>query len=127
MSAAPNYAGTPRAALLQISTANTARDGTGTLGTLLTGVTAGSRVDDLYITAAGTTTAGVVRMFLSDGTNHRLLQEIIVSAITPSTTVAVWSIFLSNLGILVPSGWSLRFSTHNAEAFNVLMTRGGDF
>lgn len=122
----PSFASTPATALVQIATANTARDGTGTIGTLITAPSAGTRVDDIVICATGTTTAGVVRMFVHDGTNYRLLQEYLVPAVTPSTTVAAWSTKLSNLGIVLKSGWSLRFSTHNAETFNVVMTRGGD-
>lgn len=127
MATSPQYAATVQNAQVQISTANTARDGTGTVGTLVTGGTNGTRVDDIYITAAGTTTAGVVRMFLHDGTNYRLLLETLVTAVTPSTTVAVWSFALTNVGIILKNGWSLRFSTHNAETFNIMMTRGGDF
>lgn len=127
MSTAAQYAATPATAMVQIATANTNRDGTGTLGTLITAPAAGTRVDDIQICAAGTTTAGVIRMFLSDGTNHFLINEIIVPAITPSTTVPAWSAILKNLGIILKSGWSLRFSTNNAETFNVAMLRGGDF
>lgn len=122
----PSFASTPATAQVQIATANTARDGTGTIGTLITAPSAGTRVDDIVICATDTTTAGVVRMFVHDGTNYRLLQEYLVPAVTPSTTVAAWSTKLSNLGIVLKSGWSLRFSTHNAETFNVVMTRGGD-
>ena len=127
MSTAAAYASVINSAQCQVTTANTTRDGTGAVVTLVTGATNGTRVDDIYIAAAGTTTAGVVRMFLSDGTNHRLMQEFLISAVTPSTTVGVWSMFLPNLGILLKSGWSLRFSTNNTETFNILMTRGGDF
>lgn len=127
MASAPAYAATVQSAQTQIATANTARDGTGTLGTLLTGATNGTRIDDITICATGTTTAGVVRMFAHDGTVFRLIAEYLVVPITPSTTVAVWSLQLTNLGIILKTGWSLRFSTHNAETFNVVMTRGGDF
>lgn len=127
MSTSAQYAATPATAMVQISTANTNRDGTGTLGTLITAPAAGTRVDDIQITAAGTTTAGVVRMFLYDGTNTRLLSEVLVSAVTPSTSVAVWSAKLTNLGIILKQNWGLRFSTHNSETFNVAMLRGGDF
>lgn len=127
MATTPQYAATPINGLIQIATANTARDGTGALGTLVTGAANGTRVDDLRITAAQTTTAGVVRMFLHDGATARLIDEFIVTAVTPSTTVAVWSLALYNLGIVLQSGWSLRFSTNNAEAFNVSLTRGGNF
>ena len=66
-------------------------------------------------------------MFINDGTNTRLWQEILVSAVTPSTTVAVWSFVLLNQALVLPTGYSLRASTHNAETFNVTVTRAGDF
>ena len=122
-----NYASTPRAALGQVSTANTARDGTGTLATIFTAGSSGSRIDDIKIHATGTTTAGVVRLFLHDGTNARLFAEILVSAVTPSTTVEAWSATLLNQAIVIPSGWSLRASTNNAETFNLIVNRAGDF
>ncbi len=121
------YASTPRAALGQVSTANTARDGTGTLATILTAGSNGTRIDDIKIQATGTTTAGVVRLFLHDGTNARLFAEILVSAVTPSTTVEAWSFTLLNQAIVIPSGWSLRASTNNAETFNLIVNRAGDF
>ena len=127
MATTAQYASTVQNAQAQISTANTNRNGTGTLATVMTGATNGTRIDDIYIVATGTTTAGVVRLFISDGTNIRLWQEILVTAITPSTTVQVWSASLLNQGLLLESGWSLQASTNNAETFNVLVTRAGDF
>jgi hypothetical protein len=87
----------------------------------------GSRIDDIYITATGTTTAGVVRLFLNDGTNTYLFEEILVTAITPSTTVSVFQAVLLNQAIVLATGWSLRASTNNAETFNIQVTRAGDF
>ena len=130
MATAPVFASTPRCAMAQATAANTNRDGTGTLVTVLTAGATGSRLERVRIVAAGTTTAGVVRLFIHDGTNARLLHEMLVSAITPSTTVQVWSadIDMSFNGgsILLPNGYSLRASTHNAETFNVIAI-GGDF
>ena len=127
MSTSAQYAATPRTAVAQVTTANTARDGTGTLATVFTAGASGSRIDDLAIVAAATTTAGMVRLFLHDGTNARLWKEIAVSAVTPSATVAVFSSALNSQALILQSGWSLRASTHNAETFNVLVTRAGDF
>jgi len=127
MATAAQYASTVQTAQAQISTANTNRNGTGTIGTVITGATNGTRVDDISIIATGTTTAGVVRLFISDGTNVRLWQEILVSAVTPSTTVQVWSYTLLNQALILKSGWSLQASTNNAETFNVIVTRAGDF
>jgi hypothetical protein len=91
MALSPQYASTPINSAVNIATANALRDGTGTLGTLITASGNGIRVDDIYITATGTTTAGTVRMFLSNGTTNYLIQELIVSAVTVSSTVPAWS------------------------------------
>ena len=127
MSVQAQYAATPKTAVAQVSTANTARDGTGTLATVFTAGASGSRIDDIAIIATGTTTAGMVRLFLHDGTTARLWREVAVSAITPSATVSPFSSLLSGLALVLQTGWSLRASTHNAETFNVLVTRAGDF
>lgn len=127
MSTTAQYAATPKTAVAQLSAANTSRDGTGTIVTVLTAGANGSRVDDIAVTATATTTAGVVRLFLHDGTTARLWREILVSAVTPSATVSPWASTLVNLGLVLQSGWSLRAATHNAEAFNVCVTRAGDF
>lgn len=127
MSTSSNYAATPRTAVAQATAANTNRDGTGTIATVFTAGASGSRIDDIAITATGTTTAGMVRLYLHDGTNARLWREVAVSAITPSATVSPFSSTLGNLALVLQTGWSLRASTEKAETFNVLVTRAGDF
>lgn len=127
MSTTANFFSTPRTAVAQVTTANTARDGTGTIATVITGAASGTRIDDIEINATGTTTAGVIRLFLHDGTNARLLREILVGAITPSTSVAAFNTRLTDLAIILQNAsWSLRASTNNAETFNVAVTRAGD-
>lgn len=126
MSTAAQYASTINSAHAQVSTANTLRDGTGTIATVISAGASGTRIDDIAIVATGTTTVGVIRLFLHDGTNARLWREILVTAITPSTAQAVWSQYLYDLGLTLKTGWSLRASTHNAETFNVEVTRAGD-
>ena len=130
MSSTANFASTPAAGAVsaQLSVANTNRDGTGTLVDIITGAAAGTRVDALEIAATGSTTTGVVRLFLYDGTNNRLYKEILVTAITPSTSTAVWSttvVFNPPL-VLRNASWKLKGSTHNAETFNVLPVLVGD-
>ena len=127
MSTTANFFSTPRTAVAQATVANTNRDGTGAVATVITGASTGTRIDDIEITATGTTTAGMVRLYLHDGTNARLLREIPVQAITPSTTVPVWSARITDLALILQNAsWSLRASTHNAETFNVAITRAGD-
>ena len=123
MAAVPAYAATPRSLdVAQVSAANTNRDGTGTIVTVCAGVAAGTRVSSVTAKAAVTTTAGMVRLYLSTdtGTTWRLYREIPVSAITASASVAT---FYSRLDFedLVLTGTSdlLGASTHNAEAINI--------
>lgn len=75
-----------------LTAANTARDGTGTVTTLVTGAAEGTRVDAITFTSAQATAAAnsamVGRVFLSTdgGTTWRLFDEIAISAITASNT-----------------------------------------
>lgn len=121
------YASTVANATAVLSSANTNRDGTGTIVDVITGAASGTRVDDLTIAATGTTTAGVIRLYIYDTTNTRLWREILVSANTPSTTNVIWSYSLYDLAVVLKPGWKLRASTHNAETFHICVTRAGDF
>jgi hypothetical protein len=130
----PQYVGTPKAWTAQVSTANTNRDGTGTIVTIATAPAAGLRIDEIVVQATATTTAGMVRLFVNDGTNTRLFDEIPIIAVTPSATIPAYSAVLGNNSpvnsgrypLFLPSGWSLRAATHNAETFNIHVI-GGDF
>lgn len=132
MSTTANYAATPNLGIAAISTANTNRDGTGTIGTVLTAGASGSRIDAVMVKATGTTTAGMIRLFAHNGTTAYLLNEIPVLANTPSSTAPAWEVQMNAstmsqlFPIILPTGFSLRASTNNAETFNVLAV-GGDF
>lgn len=123
VTATPIFSQALRLAATSIATANTNRDGSGTIGPVFTAGANGSIVDHVDISAAGTTTAGVVRLFLYDGSTYYLWREILVGFITPSTTVAAFFYSLDcsqrSSALYLPSGWSLRASTHNAETFKV--------
>jgi hypothetical protein len=130
VTATPIFVQAPRVAVGSLATANTNRDGSGTIATVFTAGANGSRIEHIDITAIGTTTAGVVRLYVHDGSSAHLWKEILVSAITPSATIAAWSNRVdcsSPAGVLfLPTGYSLRASTHNAESFRVHAV-GGDF
>lgn len=126
MAATPQFVKTPVIGATTISTANTNRNGTGTISTLLTGGTNGTSVKRVKAIATGVTTAGFVRLFTHDGTNAYLLAEIQVTAITPSASVAAWNGELELFDYVLPNGWSIRVSTHNGEEFDV-QAFGGNF
>lgn len=132
MSTSAQYASTPKCGIGQVSVANTNRDGTGTLATVLSAGASGSRIDAINLKAVGTTTAGMIRLFVHDGANARLLTEVPVTSITPSGTLPSWEAQLNTntmsqvLPLILPTGYSLRAATNNAETFNVIAL-GGDF
>lgn len=127
MSGVPQFASNPVTAGVLISVANTNRDGTGTIGTLLTAGPNGTRIDEINVKARATTTAGMIRFFLHDGTTYYFWRELPVDAITPSGTIPSFESAIGNLGLILKPGWSLRCSTHNAEAFDVTACQAGDF
>jgi hypothetical protein len=120
MATSPAFAVTPRIASVNIATANTNRDGTGTVATLITGVATGTRVSEICIKARVTTTAGQVRLFLHDGTSFFALDEIAVPAASVSATVQGARVSTTYNNLILPSAsWSIRVSTHNAESIDV--------
>lgn len=121
----PIFALTPILAVAQVSTANTNRDGTGTLADVVTGATEGTRIDKIYIKAVGTTTGGMIRFFIYDGANNRLWKEVIVAPITPSATVESFSSSFAT-DLIIPSTYKLKASTEKAETFNIEAV-GGSF
>lgn len=115
--------------MAQIATANANRDGTGTLGTVVTGAGDGTRIHKITIKATVTTTAGMIRLFIDNLTNIRLWKEIPVTAITPSATVEAFSSIIELLGeeaLTLPSGYILKAGTEKAETFNVI-AEGGNY
>jgi hypothetical protein len=120
MAASPVFAVTPRIGAVQLSVANTNRDGTtGTYGTLISAGNGGTRIAEIAVQATGTTTAGMIRLFTNDGTNNRMFDEISIAAATPSASVKATRISTTYTNLTLPSGWSIRASTHNAEVINV--------
>lgn len=126
MALSPQFVTTPRLGVSQVATANANRDGTGTLVTVFTAGADGSRIDYVAIKATGSTSAGMIRLYVHDGTNARLLTEDAVPAIAATSTQKTHESLVELAGGLVlPTGYSLRASTEIGETFNV-MALGGD-
>lgn len=125
MATAPGYIGTPKSSSVAIATANINRDGvTGVYGTLHTAGASGSRIDVINITATGTTTAGMIRIF----NNGAMIREVPVLAITPSATQPAWSFELVfDPALVLAASAVIKVSTEKAETFNLTITNGGDF
>lgn len=117
----PIFPLTPIGVPVAVGSANTGRDGTGTIATILTPGTDGARVDGLRLCATVTTTAGVFRVWVraSGAGTWFLHDEILMTAITPSTTVQAWSYdWVPVLAKVLPNGCLVGGSVHNAENVN---------
>lgn len=91
VTALPIFAQTPVFTVGQtITTANTAKDGTGTVVLLYTAGANGSRVDAVKVRSTGTAVATVIRIFVNNGatnataTNNSLYTEATIAATTLS-------------------------------------------
>jgi hypothetical protein len=136
MAANANFAATPRTSSAVLTTANTDRTGVTTTGMqdLFSPGASGSRVDDITVACTGNSTAGAVAFFMSDtaGTTNRFLFELLVPAITTSTTVSPFMTTLRDLGIMVPTGFKLRVTSRVAasganDQFQAVVIKAGDF
>lgn len=127
MALTPAYASTPRFGSVTISSADTNRGTPSSVGTILTAGSSGTRIDSAVIQATGTTTQGIVRLWVYDGSAYSLIKEIEVRPVTPSATVLAFAAGVTfDGGLCIPSGHSLRATTHNAESFRVAAF-GADF
>ncbi len=103
-----------------ISTANSNLDGTGTLSSaIITGASNGTLIKTISIKARVNTTQGMVRLFIYDGSNTKLLTEIEIPAIVKAATDPAFETTVA-INYSLKSGWSLKASTQNAETFNVI-------
>ena len=121
----PIFALLPVVGMVKISTANANRDGTGTLGTVLTGATgSGTKVTSITIKAEASTTAGMIRLYINNTSTTHLIFEQTIPAITASATVAAAYYSLPFFDMVIPSGYILYASTEKAESFSIIAFGG---
>jgi len=102
-----------------ISTANTNLDGTGTMTSILTASSNGTLIRTITIKALGDTTNGMVRFFIYNGTNKRLISEVEIPPVIKSATDPTFGITIP-VNFALKAGWVLYASTEKAETFNII-------
>lgn len=127
MATSPVFAVTPRIGMCEVSVANANRDGvTGTYADVIVGASTGTRVAEIVVQAAATTTAGMVRLFITDGSTTRMFDEVSIAAATVSASVKATRVSTTYNNLILPNqNWKIIASTHNAVAINV-MALGAD-
>ena len=143
MAASPNFGNAPYVRTSVVSAANSAYDGTGTLteiasvpstythvppptvsGGTYTAANSVSQpsngilVDRVIVRARGTSVAGHVLIWISDGTTHSVVASAEVTVIAASTTVAPWTASIDLGGLRVPSGYTLRATVTTATTLS---------
>jgi hypothetical protein len=127
---APAFASTVHNAAGSISTANTNRDGTGTIATIFTAGSSGSKIDEIDIKADGNPADCTVVFYLYDGSAYHVFDEWdIGDPAAGSATVASYREARTYENLLLQSGWSLRASITVAPTSGLIQVHafGGDF
>ncbi len=124
MATKPGFAATPRQGQASIASTELSLTAPINIGIVFVAGANGSRVERLRAVGFGATVAGLINVFLHDGTAHRLIRSISVGAAAPSATTATWGADGSGTisfegGLMLPAGWSLRVATTQAQGFHV--------
>lgn len=110
MATTPKFASTPRVASgLVPATLDTSLTAPTNVTTIMTGAAAGTKIEELVFQGVLTTVAAVLNIFLYDGTTYHLYDQVLITAVTSSTTAVAFrrARQYDNL-ILVDNTWSLR-------------------
>lgn len=133
MSTAAQYASIPEVGTALLTTADTSLTAPTTFGTIFTAGASGSRCDYINVQGVATTVAGLINIFIFDGTTSSLYTQIPVNAVTSSTTSQSFSASISSntnpniLPINLPTGYTLRATTSVAQTGLRVMALGGDY
>ena len=110
---------TANTAMVTISTANSNLDGSGTLGTILTGASNGTLIKTVTIKATGDTSFGMIRFFVYEGTNTKILFEVNVPDMNQTNREPAFEVTVP-VNYVLKSGGILKAATQNAESFNII-------
>lgn len=122
MAANPSFASTPRIGVGAVSTANTNRDGTGTIVDVITGAAAGTKVFEVVTQATNDPADCTIMLFLNDGTTNWLFDEIDIGNPTAASATQIGdrqSRSYANL-VLPSNTWKLRAAITAAPTAGVV-------
>lgn len=109
-SATPQFYGTPAPASALVGNADTSLTGPTTVTTVLTAAANGTKIEEIVVQGVGTTVAGVLNIFRYDGATYHLIDQVLVTAVTSSTTAVAFRRRLTYDNLILKTGDSLRAS-----------------
>jgi len=120
MATSPQFAVTPKIGAVSIATADASYTAPSSVGTLITGASTGTRIAEIVVKCAATSASAIVRIFLYDGSNYWLFDEVSVAAATGSSTVQQTRVSTTYNNLILPnSSWSVRVTTSVAQTTHV--------
>lgn len=119
MAADPVFAVTPRIGHAALATADSSYTAPSNVVTALTAGADGTRVEEIVVKCAATSSAAIVRAFLYDGSTYYLFDEYTIAAATGSATVQQTRVSTTYTNLVLPPDWSLRFTTSVSQAVHV--------
>lgn len=126
MADSPVFAVTPRIGSVALAAADTSYTAPTNVATVITGAATGTRVAEVVVQMTATTVATMVRLFLHDGSNYFLFDEVAIAAATGSQSVKQTRVTTFYNNLVLPNGsWSLRATVHSSHTGNV-MALGAD-
>lgn len=129
MATTPAFAATPAVGSgIVPATLDTSLTAPANATTILTGIAAGTKIEEIVVEGLLTTVAGVLNVFLHDGTTYHLYDQFLITAVTSSTTAKAYraSRQYPNL-VLLNAAWTLRVSqtvAGNQSGLKVTATGG---
>ena len=133
MSTSAQYASTPKFGSGILTTADTSLTAPSAANTIVTAGSSGTRIDYIEVQGVANTSAGLVNLFVYDGTNYILWNQVPVQAVTQSNTTPAFVATLSSNGnanimpLTLPTGHSLRAATSVTQTGVRVTAYGGDF
>lgn len=133
MATTPQFSAVANIGQCTLTAANTAKDGTGTVGLAFTAGTNGAYVQSMTIRPKGTNAVSVARIFLNNGSdptvaaNNTLIDEVTLFATTNSETVALAG-FDRPINRVLPAGYRLHVTLGTTVVGGYAFTVwGGDY
>ena len=107
-------------------TARTVISGTTGLTQVTANSTNGTRIDAIKVVAQGTSVATIQDIWINDGTNSYLFDEITIAAVTANTTVASATNTIAYTTLTLPPTYRL-FTSQQVSSNVTVMAFGGTY
>lgn len=128
MATAPSFSATPNIVSAQVSSSasTTLRTAPSAPTTLNAAGASGTQIFEVVLEGTGTTIAGTIVIFRFDGSNYFAYDEVLISAVTASTTAVPFRTTRQYTNFILKSGDSLRVASSVASQLVCVTGHGGD-